>query len=503
MPLQLRRGTDAQRSGVVFAAGELIYVTDTDALYIGDGATAGGIAVANLSASDVRSISAGVLTGGSHTGISFTFDGTNIDAVVDPDLSNYQGVIRASAFNGTLVDDSSTVLVDAVDSKINLDGTVKGNIIPDANSAYDIGSSSFKFRDLYLSGSSLYLGSAQVTAVGSAINLPAGSTVAGVPIGSGSGIGDGVIEGSSYRINIVSSDLSTIMVNNDTEVITASGGFIGNLTGAASQVTIDDTPVAGTCFITIVDAASGDLIVRSDISLTYDPSTTTLYSNTFSGSFTGNIDGDVTGDLNGSVYGTGSTTLVNATSNKIVGNIDSAIANISAYTGNTVVLSGSTSGGVKAGLKIETDGNADDSYDLLTLEGSKSDPNGMSVVFNRYRGTPASKLPLQSGDEILGLYWFGADTNTAPQISSAILASVDAAPGVGIVPGNLILATADSTGTITPALTIDSRQVVDYAANTLTAGVGSGQVDTSAVATYLEVKVAGVTYAMPLYNVNP
>ena len=46
MALQIRRGTDAERTaggGVIFAEGELIYVTDTDALYVGDGSTAGGV----------------------------------------------------------------------------------------------------------------------------------------------------------------------------------------------------------------------------------------------------------------------------------------------------------------------------------------------------------------------------------------------------------------------------------------------------------------------------
>ena len=42
MALQLRRGTDAERSAVTFAVGELVYTTDTKKLYVGDGATAGG-----------------------------------------------------------------------------------------------------------------------------------------------------------------------------------------------------------------------------------------------------------------------------------------------------------------------------------------------------------------------------------------------------------------------------------------------------------------------------
>ena len=42
MALQVRRGTNAERLGITPLAGELIYVTDTKQLYIGDGTTAGG-----------------------------------------------------------------------------------------------------------------------------------------------------------------------------------------------------------------------------------------------------------------------------------------------------------------------------------------------------------------------------------------------------------------------------------------------------------------------------
>lgn len=48
MALQLRRGTDAERSAVTFADGELVYTTDTKKLYVGDGATAGGNSITAL-----------------------------------------------------------------------------------------------------------------------------------------------------------------------------------------------------------------------------------------------------------------------------------------------------------------------------------------------------------------------------------------------------------------------------------------------------------------------
>ena len=45
MALRLRRGTDAQRALITPSEGELIYVTDTNEIYVGDGTTVGGIRI--------------------------------------------------------------------------------------------------------------------------------------------------------------------------------------------------------------------------------------------------------------------------------------------------------------------------------------------------------------------------------------------------------------------------------------------------------------------------
>jgi hypothetical protein len=65
---------------------------------------------------------------------------------------------------GSVFADTSTMLIDGTEGKINLDGTVKGDIIPDQDVAYDIGSATYRFRDIYLSGSTINLGGALITA---------------------------------------------------------------------------------------------------------------------------------------------------------------------------------------------------------------------------------------------------------------------------------------------------------------------------------------------------
>ena len=53
------------------------------------------------------------------------------------------------------------------------------NVSPSDNEVYDLGSDTKRWRDLYLSGSSLYLGDAVITSTGSIIELPEGSTIGG------------------------------------------------------------------------------------------------------------------------------------------------------------------------------------------------------------------------------------------------------------------------------------------------------------------------------------
>lgn len=43
--IQIKRGVEANRTSITPAAGELIFITDTNKVYVGDGTTAGGIAV--------------------------------------------------------------------------------------------------------------------------------------------------------------------------------------------------------------------------------------------------------------------------------------------------------------------------------------------------------------------------------------------------------------------------------------------------------------------------
>jgi hypothetical protein len=115
MALKLRRGTEANRTSITPAEGELIYVTDTKKLYSGDGTTAGGVLVTGGGGADIPGIddnttAGAVLTLGdlviaidadlSITGYEINGDG-DIDITGNITASGAgTGIITASSFVG-------------------------------------------------------------------------------------------------------------------------------------------------------------------------------------------------------------------------------------------------------------------------------------------------------------------------------------------------------------------------------------------------------------------
>ena len=137
MPLQIRRGTNAERAAMTqpLAAGELLYVTDLQKIYVGNNTTLGGIQITGYTDNDAKDSTAAAFARGSHTSISFSYNTTTKSISANVDLSNYQGVIKASAFTGSVfADDGSTLssqpLVDAISGTFNgnLVGNVTGNV---------------------------------------------------------------------------------------------------------------------------------------------------------------------------------------------------------------------------------------------------------------------------------------------------------------------------------------------------------------------------------------
>jgi hypothetical protein len=100
--------------------------------------------------------------------------------------------------------------------------TVTGNILPSGDVTYDLGNSTRRFRDLYLSGNTIYLGNANITANGSTLTLPAGT----------------VITGTGTVGNIANLNLT----GNSGQVLYGNGTFAGVSSTTAQTVTTNAQP---------------------------------------------------------------------------------------------------------------------------------------------------------------------------------------------------------------------------------------------------------------------
>ncbi len=102
--------------------------------------------------------------------------------------------------------------------------STNNNFIPAANVTYDLGSANQRWRDLYLSGNTMYLGAAALSSSGSGLNLPAGSTVGGTAVASTTDVVN-TIATAVIKISNIQVTGNTFVPLDDTAVDTA-GGFV-------------------------------------------------------------------------------------------------------------------------------------------------------------------------------------------------------------------------------------------------------------------------------------
>jgi len=130
MALQIRRGPTADRTPVVFLAGELVLDTSTNKLFVGDGSTAGGVQVDTTLAAQYLAVNSNITPDANNTrdlgtssavwrtGFFGTVDASHIDAV---------------SINGNIVSGDSTVIVNVGAGTVTADltGNVTGDVTGD------------------------------------------------------------------------------------------------------------------------------------------------------------------------------------------------------------------------------------------------------------------------------------------------------------------------------------------------------------------------------------
>lgn len=175
MALQIRRGLEADRSSITPLEGELIYVTDTKIVYVGDGTTAGGVLVSGDVVDDTTP----------QLGGNLDLNGNNITGTGNINI------------NGTITATGNVNLGDASADNVSVLGSLTTSLTPKLDSSVDIGGAALRWRNGYF----------------------AGLTV------------DGQIDAVSINSRLVAND-STISFDPTNGVF--DGTFVGNLTGNAN-----------------------------------------------------------------------------------------------------------------------------------------------------------------------------------------------------------------------------------------------------------------------------
>lgn len=501
MPLQVKRGPTADRILITPVIGELVYDETEKKLYVGDGTTPGGAPASDFSIEDAQDAAASLLTTGIHTNINFSYNdiAARIDASID--LTNYNGTINADGLIGSVFANDSTMLVNAVDGSVNLDGTVKSDIIPDANIAYDLGSSSNRFRDLYLSGSSINLGSAIITATGSAVNLPAGSTIGGELLNASTLL-------TELSANIIADD-STVIVNTTTKVVTAdtvgfhTGDVKGSLFGDDSSTMVD----ANDHKIFATGGFFGNLTASADSSGTNNIIIGTHANNNNTNSLgfqrsrgtenlpTAVIQSDVVGSVifrayDGTAYNTAATIFSTAVGAVSTGITPSQIGFSTTTTAGlrSVRIRITETGRISIGPIVASD-TGSGSLRIAQTVSSNTEPTvnlfnystaalGISVAFNASRGTATVPLAAQTDDimfRLRGRAYDGSDYFTSSQIESVITGTVSS----GIIPSNLRFGTMNTSGVLVFHTVLANNGLLTHSADLQVDGMISGDLSGS------------------------
>ena len=151
-------------------------------------------------------------------------------------------------------------------AKLNLNAS----LLPTTDITYDLGSASYRWKDLYLSGSSIKLGSATITATGTAVNLPAGTTIGGSSIGGFStvevsGQSNIVADGAGDTLTFVAGPGIAITTSAGTDTVTITNTGSGG--GGASGVS------AGTATRLAYYSSTGSVVQDSGANLTWNGTT--------------------------------------------------------------------------------------------------------------------------------------------------------------------------------------------------------------------------------------
>jgi hypothetical protein len=260
-------------------------------------------------------------------------------------------------------------------------GNVIGNLIPSANATYNLGSSSYLWKDLYLAGNSLYLGAQTISSNATGVSVGSADFAAGNinTTGNVSAVGNvntgNVVNGGGNLTLTANTKIWNFSQNGNLYVpeasqIRASSSFYGVTVSDYSSLAVlslvDDATLQGNTYVRLQVIGGTQFDFSNGLANLKDANLSTT-GNVIGGNIlfgsgivsgTGNVNGN---NFNGNVFAT----FVSATGNVIAGNVTFG-SGVVTGTGNIIggnILFGS---GIVSGTGNITGGNIfQGSYQVL------------------------------------------------------------------------------------------------------------------------------------------
>jgi len=171
-------------------------------------------------------------TGVANTGKTITLGGNFTTS------GAYSTTLTATATTSVTLPTSGTLAtragVETLTNKTLGATTIAGALIPDTDVTYDLGSATYRFKDLYLSGSSIKLGSATITASGTTLTIPSGSTLTSPSVTTS-------IVTASTSFDLVNTTATTVNFAGAATVALKIGASGAPITGFAATATSTST----------------------------------------------------------------------------------------------------------------------------------------------------------------------------------------------------------------------------------------------------------------------
>jgi hypothetical protein len=482
MSLRIRRGTDLERSTQLFDQGEIVYTTDTQRLYIGDGSTLGGIAATGFTTAEAQDAAASIFAGGSHSGITFTYNSTTntMDADVIGGIGTTYGISAetstggvnlrlsgsdASADNVKFAEGSNITLTRTDASTITIASTASGSALTVKNEG----------ANLTTSATSIDFVGAGVTAtnVGDAVTV----TIDGGGGGGATTLNDltdvdvtGAVVGNVLKLNgsgtWVDGDLDLADLNDVSTSLLSTGQSLiwtGTAwTNGSQPVSVDTAPTLGGNLDLDGYSINGlgsielstETLTNSTISITTanDANTSSIIelsrANNTLLSPNPVINNDNLGGINFSGYDTVGYTLSSYVSSSVQGIVTPGNVPSRLLFGTT-----NSAGDLATRVTIDTEGTINALHGVTLISTGDSTSGSALLRTRRSRGTSSARTAVQIGDQLSQYLSVGHD-GTDYFLGSSITSTVTNTVSAGIVPSSIVFSTTDVTGNLNDAVVI-------------------------------------------------